>query len=79
MIHTPRNAEAVNVFEVMKNMQRKKLQQEVNRLMIFISSLGLAYALLMLTGCGTWEVKFGVSEYNGSSESRTYDANRKKQ
>lgn len=25
-----------------------------------------------LSGCGTWEVKFGMSEFNGSQEARTY-------
>lgn len=40
--------------------------------------LSLVILVLTLTACGTWEVKFGVSEYNNSVETRGYDVNRDK-
>lgn len=75
MIHTPRNAGCYDMREILKQHKRQKLKEEIGGLCMFISLMLLCY---LLTACGTWEVKFGMSEYNGSTENRTYDANRKK-
>lgn len=64
-----RNAGVYSVAEIMQEMERKKLQNEVNNFVLFLAALLLCCAL---PACGTWEVKFGMSEYNGSSENRTF-------
>lgn len=72
------NAGCYSVKEIMDHMAAKKqqkMQEDIGGLLMFICMLLLCYCL---TACGTWEVKFGMSEYNGSTENRTYDANRKK-
>lgn len=46
-------------------------EKTVGKWIAFVFVLVLAASQ---TGCGTWEVKFGMSEYNGSSEARTFKA-----
>lgn len=70
-----RNAGVFSVAEIMQEIERKKLQKEVNNLVLFLAALLLCYAL---TACGTWQVHFGMSEYNGSSENRTFKQEHRK-